>query len=239
MIAERTTRFSRSVLTIAVALSVSFPAFCAGQNSPSVYTNPRAGADDPRVGLKAGLYDAGEASSGLQRLLSWPKPAGFAPALASIAAFDALPAPPPPPPGTPPARGPQSGPRANYGGTNSDLGFSGTTLFVGNYNGINFYDISNPAKIKLITSVVCPGGQGDVSVYGHLLFMSVEAANGRLDCGTQGFPTPTAAAARAAEPAAEAPGAGPRRPPPPPPSPDRIKGIRIFDISDITKPKQV
>jgi hypothetical protein len=164
MIAERTTRFSRRVLTIAVALSASFPALCAGQNDPSIYTNPRAGADDPRVGLKAGLYDAGEASSGLQRLVSLPKPAGFAPDLASIAAFDALPAPPPPPPGTPPARGPQGGPRANYGGTNSDLAFVGTTLFVGNYNGINFYDISNPAKIKLITSVVCPGGQGDVYV---------------------------------------------------------------------------
>jgi hypothetical protein len=243
MIAEVTSWFSRSVLTIAVALSASFPALCAGQNSPSVYTNPRAGADDPRVGLKAGLYDAGEASSGLQRLVSLPKPAGFAPDPASIAAFDALPAPPPPPPGTPPARGPQGGPRANYGGTNSDLAFGGTTLFVGNYNGINFYDISNPAKIRLITSVICPGGQGDVSVYGHLLFMSVEAANGRLDCGTQGFPTPAgnpAATPPATDPASpEAAAGGPRRPPPPPPSPDRIKGIRIFDISDISQPKQV
>jgi len=241
MIAEVTSRFSRSALTIAVALSVSLPALCAGQNNSSVYTNPRAGADDPRVGLKAGLYDAGEASSGMERLISLPKPAGFAPDLASIAAFDAAPAPPPPPPGTPPARGPQSGPRANYGGTNSDLAFHGTTLFVGNYSGINFYDISNPAKIKLITSVVCPGGQGDVSVYGHLLFMSVEAANGRLDCGTQGFPTPAGAPTPPpppADPAADAAG-GPRRPPPPPPSPDRIKGIRIFDITDVSQPKQV
>jgi hypothetical protein len=241
MIAEVTSRFSRSALTIAVALSVSLPALCAGQNNSSVYTNPRAGADDPRVGLKAGLYDAGEASSGMERLISLPKPAGFAPDLASIAAFDAAPAPPPPPPGTPPARGPQSGPRANYGGTNSDLAFHGTTLFVGNYSGINFYDISNPAKIKLITSVVCPGGQGDVSVYGHLLFMSVEAANGRLDCGTQGFPTPAGIPTPPPPPAdlaADAAG-GPRRPPPPPPSPDRIKGIRIFDITDVSQPKQV
>jgi len=242
MIAELTSRFSRNALTIAVALTVAFPALCAGQNSPSVYTNPRAGADDPRVGLKAGLYDAGEASFGMERLISLPKPAGFAPDLASIAAFDAAPAPPPPPAGTPPARGPQSGPRANYGGTNSDLAFEGPTLFVGNYFGINFYDISNPAKIKLITSVVCPGGQGDVSVYGHLLFMSVEAANGRLDCGTQGFPTPAAATATpppSAGPANADAAAGPRRPPPPPPSPDRIKGIRIFDITDISQPKQV
>ena len=242
MIAEVTSRFSRCALTIAVALSVSFPAFCSGQNDASVSTNPRAGAEDPRVGLKAGLYDAGEASSGLERLVSLPKPAGFAPDLASIAAFDAAPTPPPPPAGTPPPRGPQSGPRANYGGTNSDLAFHGSTLIVGNYSGINFYDISNPAKIKLITSVVCPGGQGDVSVYGHLLFMSVEAANGRLDCGTQGFPTPAGATPAPppppADPAADAAG-GPRRPPPPPPSPDRIKGIRIFDITDISQPRQL
>jgi hypothetical protein len=239
MIAEVSTRFSRSAVTIAVAALVSLPALCAGQNS-TVYTNPRAGSDDPRVGLKAGLYDAGEASSGLQRLVSLPKPAGFEPDLASIAAFDAAPTPPPPPAGTPPQRGPQSGPRANYGGTNSDLAFGGKTLFVGNYNGINFYDISDPAKIKLVTSIVCPGGQGDVSIYGHLLFMSVEAANGRLDCGTQGFPTAAAAAATPpADPATANAAAGPRRPPPPPPSPDRIKGIRIFDISDISQPKQV
>jgi hypothetical protein len=242
MIAEVASRFSRSALTIAVALSVSFPTLCAGQNNPSVYTNPRSGSDDPRVGLKAGLYDAGEASFGMERLISLPKPAGFAPDLASIAAFDAAPTPPPPPAGTPPARGPQGGPRANYGGTNSDLAFHGTTLFVGNYSGINFYDISNPAKIKLITSMVCPGGQGDVSVYGHLLFMSVEAANGRLDCGTQGFPTPAGAATAPPppmDPAAADAAAGPRRPPPPPPSPDRIKGIRIFDITDVSQPKQV
>jgi hypothetical protein len=240
MIAEVTSRFSRSALAIAVTLSV-FPALCAGQNNSSVYTNPRSGSDDPRVGLKAGLYDAGEASFGLERIISLPKPAGFAPDLASIAAFDAAPTPPPPPAGTPPARGPQSGPRANYGGTNSDLAFHGTTLFVGNYSGINFYDISNPAKIKLITSVICPGGQGDVSVYGHLLFMSVEAANGRLDCGTQGFPTPasaTPAPPPPTDPAADA-APGPHRPPPPPPSPDRIKGIRIFDITDVSQPKQV
>jgi len=245
MIAIKTSRFSRCALTIAVALFACFPALCSAQDNSSVFTNPRAGADDPRVGLKAGLYDAGEASLGMQRLASLPKPAGFAPDLASIAAFDALPAPPPPAPGTPPARGPQGGPRANYGGTNSDLAFHGTTLFVGNYNGINFYDISSPAKIKLITSIVCPGGQGDVSVYGHLLFMSVEAANGRLDCGTQGFPTPAGATPPPpppmdpTAPAAADAAAGPRRPPPPPPSPDRIKGIRIFDITDLSQPKQV
>ena len=79
----------------------------------------------------------------------------------------------------------------------------------------------DPAKVKLITSMVCPGGQGDVTVYGNLMFMSVEMANGRLDCGTQAFPAP---APGEQHPAADA---------------ARFRGVRIFDISDITKPKQI
>ena len=71
---------------------------------------------------------------------------------------------------------------------NSDLAFQGNHLFQGNFYGVNIFDISNPANTKLVTSLVCPGGQGDVSVYKNLLFMSVEQPNGRLDCGTQGFP---------------------------------------------------
>src|SRR6478752_10336904 len=78
---------------------------------------------------------------------------------------------------------------------NSDLAFQGNHLFQGNFYGVNIFDIANPAKTKLVTSLVCPGGQGDVSVYNNLLFMSVEMPNGRLDCGTQGFsPAPAPAA---------------------------------------------
>ena len=114
---------------------------------------------------------------------------------------------------------------------------SGKHLFVGNYNGINTYDISDPAQIKLIGSLVCPGGQGDVSIYGHLMFMSVEAANGRMDCGTQGFPTPPPPPPPPED--AAAPAGAPRGRPQPAASPDRVKGVRIFDISDVTNPKQV
>src|ERR1043165_3483737 len=110
------------------------------------------------------------------------------------------------------ARGGRGGPQpAQYGSTNSDLAFSGNHLFVGNYNGINFYDIDNPGKIKLRTSIVCPGGQGDVSVYGHLLFMSAEAMNGRTDCGTQGIPVPPNATPAAN--ASAAPAVPPAQPP--------------------------
>jgi hypothetical protein len=186
----------------------------AAQTPSSVYVNPRAGADDPRIGLKAGMYDAGEAASGLMRLTSIPKPPAFIP--------------PPPKPGE------HEDPRAGLTYANSDLAFQGNHAFMGNFYGVTMYDIADPAKAKLLTTLVCPGGQGDVSVYGKLLFMSVEGG-GRIDCGTQGIPLP----AGYTPPPPPQPGQ-PRRPQGPgPASPDRIRGIRIFDISDITKPKQV
>ena len=232
------------------AAFLAVPALCTAQRGPqpdpakalppSVYSNPRSGPDDPRIGLKPGLYDAGEAIFGLEKIASLQKPPGFAPDPNA----PEPPAPPAPPAGAP-AGGRGRGPTINTGSVNSDLAFIGNHLFVGNYNGINFYDIDNPVKVKLGTSLVCPGGQGDVSVYGHLLFMSAEAMNGRIDCGTQGIPVPAAAATPeppAATPAAPgtpeaAAGRGGRRPPPP--SPDRFRGVRIFDISDMANPKQV
>src|ERR1700754_3173152 len=111
---------------------------------------------------------------------------------------------------------------------NSDIAFQGNHLFQGNFYGLNIFDISNPNKPSLLTTMVCPGGQNDVSVYKNLLFMSVEMANGRLDCGTQGFPP------------APAPAAGQEmKPSPPPAQKDRFRGVRIFDITDIKNPKQV
>jgi hypothetical protein len=221
-------------LSTSVALAATFAALCAGQASAPAPGNPRASSDDPRIGLKAGLYDAGEAAFGLERLASLPKPPGFAP----VPPDPNVPA---PKEGTPEARAAAA---AAYGSTNSDLAFSGNHLFVGNYNGINFYDIDNPKQIKLRTSLLCPGGQGDVSVYGHLLFMSAEAANGRIDCGTQGIPLPAGYVPpppppepSAADVAAGRGGRGPRVPPPP--SPDRFRGVRIFDITDMANPKQV
>ncbi len=257
---EAISRLMRGTAFSAFALASLVPTFAVGQSASlaahtgpgtvtppasSVYVNPRSGPDDPRVGLKGGLYDAAVAASGLQLVMTTPKPAGFAPDLDSIKAVDATPAPPPVNPDAPrqaPTPGARpTGPRANYGGTNSDLAFNTKYLFNGNYNGINIYGISDPAHMKLVTSIVCPGGQGDVSVYGHLLFMSVESANGRMDCGTQGF---------AAEPAPAGPPANATpeqiaayrtemRNHMPAPTADRVKGVRIFDISDISNPKQV
>jgi len=172
---------------------------------------------DPRVGLKPGLHDAGEAAWNMERVAGMPKPEGF---------FDPKapaghPAPPERDPNTPPGppRDPDAPPpfdpvasnRLSF--TNSDLAFQGTHAFVGNYHGFNTYDIERPGRPKLLASIVCPGGQGDVSVHGNLLFMSVEQTRGRLDCGTAGVPTPV--------------------------SVERFRGVRIFDISDLNKPRQL
>src|SRR5262249_38818425 len=158
--------------------------FCAAQAGGNAAPgNARSAPDDPRIGLKAGIFDAGEAAFGMQRLISLPKPPGFAPG--SGGATEPF----PPPQNAEAAAAGGRGPRTvQYGSANSDIAFAGNHLFLGNYNGINFYDIDNPAKATLKTSLICPGGQGDVSVFGHLLFMSAEAMNGRSDCGTQGIP---------------------------------------------------
>jgi hypothetical protein len=96
---------------------------------------------------------------------------------------------------------------------NSDLAFTGDHLIQGNWRGFQIFDISDPAAPALRTSVLCPGGQGDLTVYKNLLFHSVEEASGRVDCGTQGN------AGGAQE--------------------SRFRGVRIWDIADLDNPVQV
>jgi hypothetical protein len=186
-------------------------------------------ANDPRSRLSPGLYDAGEAAMGMKHLLLLKKPAAFQlgsddpddpkvqKTLSLLGNSDSSKMPKP-----------LQLVIAQLAFANSDLAFQGNRLFQGNFYGVNIYDISDPAQARLLTSMVCPGGQGDVSVYRNLLFMSVEMPNGRLDCGPQGFPP---------EPA---PAAGQEnRPAPPAAQKDRFRGVRIFDISDVRNPKQV
>ena len=186
--------------------------------------------NDPRAKLSPGMYDAGETAMGLKHLVLLKKPDAF-----DLGVND---------PNDPkvnktlttvlgignPAMVPGAAKLvlAGLGFANSDIAFQGNHLFLGNFYGVNIYDISKPAKTSLLTSMICPGGQGDVSVYKNLMFMSVEMSNGRLDCGTQGFP--------------------PNPPPPagqqnqnqlPAAQKDRFRGVRIFDISNIKNPNQV
>jgi hypothetical protein len=191
-----------------------------------------ADVNDPRFKLTPGLYDAGEAAMGIKHLVLVKKPDAFQ--LGSAEADD------PKVQKTIAQLGIGNSSKmpkplqlviAQLAFANSDIAFQGNHLFLGNFYGVNIFDISNPGNTTLLTSLVCPGGQGDVSVYKNLLFMSVEMPNGRLDCSAQGFPP---------------------EPPPPPPAPgeekkrrlpaaqkDRFRGVRIFDISDIKNPKQV
>ncbi len=140
---------------------------------------------DPRIGLGAGLTDAETAIRNMEFIANVPRPDGF--------------------------HDPEN--LGNIMFANSDLAFQGDLVFVGNFAGWNAYDISNPANPRLVTSVLCPGGQGDLSVYRNLLFMSVEMPNGRIDCGSQGAPGEV--------------------------NPERFRGVRIFDISDLENPVQV
>ena len=139
---------------------------------------------DPRVGLAPGLDNPGVAATGLELLAHRNKPAGF---------FN---------PANP----------GDFGFVNSDLAFQGNFAFVGNFNGFQIYDISDPANPTLRTAVVCPGGQGEVSVYGNLLFMSAEETRSRTDCGSPAVPSG---------------------------HPLRFRGVRIFDISNVSSPRQV
>lgn len=216
--------------TAAVSAQVAMPA------KPTVYNNPQL-PNDPRVGLKGGVTDAGVAAQGMELVLNLPKPPGFA---AGTTPQEKAPA---PVPSAPAPLGPDGKPRVRalqLGSTNSDLAFKDHYVVVGNYNGFNIYDIADPTKTTLKTSVMCPGSQGDPTIYGNLLFISVESTSARVDCGTQGIPLP-AGYVPPAPPArpAGAPGGGRSPRAPEPPSKDRFRGVRIFDISDIANPKQL
>jgi len=180
-------------------------------------------SSDPRAGLQAGFSDAGQALSNLELVASLPKPAGF---------FD-----PANPAELPPKRlEADAGKPADEDGAgdaakdedeeheeyerypllsfaNTDMAFSGDVLVTGSYHGFNVYRLADDGMPALMSSIVCPGGQGDVSIVGDLLIMSVEENRGRVDCGLQSVTEDV--------------------------SPERFRGIRIFDISDLTRPVQV
>jgi len=144
-----------------------------------------APSPDPRVGLRAGWMNAAEAAWNIRLVSTTPPSADFIN-------------------------------RANPGDfqfINSDLSFTGSYVFQGNFSGVQVWDISNLRSPRLHKAFVCPGSQSDVSVYRKLLFVSGEALNGRTDCGTQGVADTV--------------------------SHDRLRGIRIFDITDIANPRHI
>ena len=171
-------------------------------------------SDDPRSGLSPGLFIADEAISNLELIASLRKPTGF---------FD------PDNPGSKGAEDPAKdldeekeltileksralkSPILDF--ANTDMAFRDNLLVAGNYHGFNMYKINRDGVPDLVSSIVCPGGQGDVSIVDNLLIMSVEQIRSRIDCGLNGVGSDA--------------------------NSDRFRGIRIFDISDLTNPKQV
>jgi hypothetical protein len=145
--------------------------------SPAGFPSASAPSPDPRIGLRAGLMDAGEAIWNLRMLSTTPPPREF------------------------------------VGAANTDLAFTGNYAIQGNYNGFQIWDISDPSRPTLVRGYVCPASQSDVSVYRNLLFVSGEGLGGRLDCGTEGVRETV--------------------------SPDRLRGIRIFDIADVRNPRYI
>jgi len=168
-------------------------------------------SDDPRSGLAHGLYTADEAILNLELIASLRKPTGF---------YD---------PTNPTGKGSEDLTEDNEGKTtaeisrslrspmlsfsNTDMAFREDLLVTGSYHGFNMYKIDSNGIPNLISSVVCPGGQGDVSIVGDILIMSVEENRSRIDCGLEGVSRDA--------------------------SPERFRGIRIFDISNLERPKQV
>ncbi len=175
-------------------------------------------SDDPRAGLAPGLTDAGEAIWNLEKIASFTKPPGF---------FD---------PNNPAEKGSEPktddqdedgeedkrvpvekaaknlrSPMLSF--SNTDMAFRDDVLVAGSYHGFNIYRLEESGVPDLLASVVCPGGQGDVSIVGDLLIMSAQETRGRLDCGLEGVSEDVSA--------------------------ERFRGLRIFDISDLRRPVQV
>ena len=175
-------------------------------------------SDDPRAGLEPGMYDAGEAILNLKLVSVLQKPPGF---------FD------PNNPGELPGNllakaddadavdeedeedkrdtSKERAPMLSF--SNTDMAFKDDVLIAGSYHGFNIYKLQNDGVPNLFSSIVCPGGQGDVSIVGDLLIMSAEETRGRTDCGLGGVIDDV--------------------------SEERFRGVRIFDISDLAAPVQV
>jgi len=159
--------------------------FCAAASlALAIPAHSQSNTNDPRVGLKPGLYDAGVASKGLTLVAHRNKPDVFKPNAPGGLTY-----------------------------ANSDMAFGGHYLYQGNFSGFQIWDIANPLQPKITEAYACFTEQGDVSIYGHLLFVSAENTGNRLDCGSQGIKDSV--------------------------SKERMLGIRIFDIADPMHPKQV
>jgi hypothetical protein len=142
----RTSSALKALFCVVASLALALPA------------HAQSTTNDPRVGLKPGLYDAGVAAKGLKLVAHRNKPDVFHPNEPGGLTY-----------------------------ANSDMAFGGHYLYQGNFSGFQIWDITNPIAPTLTESFPCFTEQGDPSIYGHLLFISAEDRGSRLDCGPQGI----------------------------------------------------
>jgi hypothetical protein len=173
----------RSSISLPALLLAALPVMGLAQGASRPGMAPSEPMPDPRVGLKAGWFDAGVAAWNVRLVSNTPPSDSF---------IDRV------HPG-------------NFGFINSDISFSGHHVIQGNFSGYQVWDVSDPAHVTLTDAYVCPGSQSDVSVYKNLMFVSSEDTQGRMDCGRGGVQDTV--------------------------SHDRIRGIRVFDITDIAHPR--
>ncbi|MFI6265021.1 LVIVD repeat-containing protein [Micromonospora sp. NPDC051006] len=107
---------------------------------------------------------------------------------------------------------PKFGGFASEGAYNSDLAFQGNYAFAGNYEGFNVFDITDPSSPQVTSQVVCPGSQGDPTVFGNLLFLAVDAPRSDDSCNSASGSSGQASS---------------------------WEGVRIFDISDKANPRYI
>lgn len=200
-------RTASAVTLLAAIAACSQPAdeTAAAPEAETAMTYPDAPS---RAGLSTGVLDAGEVSWNLELLHAAPTPPGFVPldALWSPAVERAL------------AEALEAGeeverPPSPISFANTDIGFDGNRIVMGNWHGFNLFETDGDSMPELVLSVVCPGGQGDVSIHGNLVFRSVQDNRARLDCGAGGVEGDVSA--------------------------ERFRGVQIFDISDLSAPRQV
>jgi hypothetical protein len=108
---------------------------------------------------------------------------------------------------------PKTNPASFY--RNSDLAFRGRLAFAGNYEGFRIIDIADPEAPAVLADVNCPGQQHDVSVWKHLLFLSIDRPLTAPECGSPQTPVVDGVIT---------PG---------------FEGLRIFDVANPSSPRYV
>ncbi|UVS78219.1 hypothetical protein Actkin_01947 [Actinokineospora sp. UTMC 2448] len=107
---------------------------------------------------------------------------------------------------------PATAPLAGSASVGTDLAFTGDYAIVGNYLGFTIYDIKNPKRPAILSQVLCPGSQNDVSVTGNLVVLSTDSRRSDASCSST----------------SQNDGSKPY-----------WEGIKVFDISDKRNPRYV